>query len=384
MVHLARTGPAQPFYRFAAVSLTDSAGHIFGASSANYGTDLTASFDVSSASPGLAKITVIEEGGTPVQTATLFIEPRHPAVSLYCGLGDRELRVTGSDAGLVKSVQVGALSVAKSDDSDPAYRKLIFTGALPQAVKAADVTYHDPGTGLEWTRPVPVAVGLPRPDVSAQLTGDLPTTLPVGVGADPTWAMATLPPGWFATCQPVRIKLQAVKPYAWSHDTHLELGIGSVGDVQPIVQLQEGPTFAMDEDSPDAYVTLTFDTNLPENPKRTSGLLWFQLTRSDLSSPWIQATTSGAPLRSVKVPQILSVESLPGKTRVTLAKADETLGVRFAGRTDFAIPQLVRSEASGLIATVDGPAGVSEFDVKVRDAGDAFIHIKIGHAAPMK
>lgn len=377
-VRLARTGQTQSIFHFAAVSLVDSAGKSVMASQYSYDGGLNASFDLSSAAPGPATVHVDQEdSGSSDQPAAVFIEPRHPDVQIYCGRGDKELRVSGADAPWVKAIKVDSAFVNETDDSDPRNRRMALSAPLPDSVHAVTVTYREPGSSLEWTRTVPVSVGLPRPRIKANLMGSLAEQIGIGPAADPSSVLATLPPGWFATNQPVRIRLQALKPYAWTHDVTLELGLGSAGDVQSVATLQEGPAFSLDQDSQDAYATLTLDTVLPPTAKRNSGLVWFRLTRSDLSSPWTLATMAETPMRAIKMPSLTGVAEIPGGVRLTLENAEDVLSVRFAGKADAVLPQLVRSAPGNLVATIDAPAGVTEFDVEIRDASDGLMHVKL-------
>jgi hypothetical protein len=249
-----------------------------------------------------------------------------------------------------------------------------------------EVTFRDPERGLEWNRTIPVAVGLPRPKVGATLVGTVPADVPVGAGADPSWAVASLPAGWFSAKAPVRLSLAAVAPFAWSHDVTLELGLGSAVDVQPVAVIPEGPTFALDMSSPEAFLTLNLGTGLPPTAKRSSGLIWIRLTRSDLSSAWTLATlkqdAGGAPIRAVKLPTVQAVETTANGVRVTFASADEVLGVRFVGQTEFVAPTLAQATPAGVTATVDGPAGATEFELQIRDASDGFVRVKIVRPQP--
>jgi hypothetical protein len=161
----------------------------------------------------------------------------------------------------------------------------------------------------------------------------------------------------------------------------LDLGFGASGDVQKVVTIPEGPTFALDQVTPSAYLTLDLDSALPRDPKRNTGLLWLKLTRADLASPWTLVTVDtpgGAmPLRAVKLPGVLSVDATPTGTRVTLTNCDQVLGVKFAGQSSTVPPQFLDSGAGGLTATVDGPAGATEFDIELRDASEGVIHVKV-------
>jgi hypothetical protein len=386
-VRLSRSGPDQPFFRFGAVSLLDAAGKAIPADSVSYDGGLTARFNMAAVSPGKAAIRVHQEGaGVPDEPVPVFVAPRRPAVTLYYGQGDMVLRVTGADAGWVKSVQIPNLFVREADNHDPNNRQLTLSGPLPPTTRSVEVTFRDPERGLEWNRTIPVAVGLPRPKVGATLVGTVPADVPIGAGADPSWAVATLPAGWFSAKAPVRISLAAVAPFAWSHDVTLELGLGSAVDVQPVAIIPEGPTFALDMSSPEAFLTLNLGTGLPPTAKRSSGLIWVRLTRSDLSSAWTLATlkqdAGGAPIRAVKLPTVQTVETTANGVRVTFASADEVLGVRFAGQTDFVAPTLAQATPAGVTATVDGPAGATEFELQIRDASDGFVRVKIVRPQP--
>jgi len=380
-VHLVRSGTDQSLYHFTAVTLVDSGGKTYPATSIAFNGEVIATFNLANALPGRAMVRVDqEEAATPDEFATVFIAPRRPSVSLYYGEGDKELRVSGADASWVKSVQIPQIFVKESDDSDPANRLLTLSAPLPSTIKSVDVTYRDPSDGLQWSGTVPVAVGLPRPHIQVTAMADPPTQVSIGGGADPSWAVATLPAGWFSSRQPVRLQLEAIKPYVWSHDSQLELGLGSAGDVQSVTAIPEGPTFSLDQSSPDAYVTLTMEGGLPPTVKRTSGLVWFRVTRSQLASAWSLALAGETPMRAVRVPTLQGIETLPAGIRLSFAFADDVLGVKFAGTTNYVAPQLVRSTPqAGLEATVDGPAGATEFDIQVRDAQDGLIHVKIVH-----
>jgi hypothetical protein len=190
-----------------------------------------------------------------------------------------------------------------------------------------------------------------------------------------------MPPGWFSTKQPVRIQLNALPPFSWSHDVTLELGLGSAGDVQLAAPLPEGSSFALDQASPDAYVTLNLDTCLPQNPKRRAGIVWLRLSRSDLASPWTLAFQKGAdggvPIRGVLVPVVQSVDVQPTGTKITLSDADDVLGVKFVGQALPVVPQLAPGVPKGILATFQAPPGATEFDLLMRDASDGVIHVTI-------
>jgi len=86
-------------------------------------------------------------------------------------------------------------------------------------------------------------------------------------------------------------------------------------------------------------------------------------------------------MRAVRIPVLQGVETLPtGGVRLSFSAADDVLGIKFAGSKTSVAPQLVRTTpAGGLEATVDGPAGTTEFDIEIRDATDGLIHVKIVH-----
>jgi hypothetical protein len=381
-IHLDRSGTNQPFYRFSSVTLFDSAGKPFAASGIKYSGSLEAVFNLSGATPGKATIRVQQDGqigqDPPV---TVFIAPKHPSISIFCGKGDKVLRINGPEAMWVESVQANPLSVENTDNSEPGTKRLTLSAALPPTTHSVEVTYKDPARGLIWTVSEPVSVGLPRPRVTATLVGTVPSTIPVGSGADPSWAMATMPPGWFRSRQPVRVQLGAVAPFSWTHDVALDLGFGSSGDVQKVLTVPEGPIFAFDEVMPTAYLTLDLETTLLRDSKRNTGLLWLKLTRSDLASPWtlvtVQSDSGMVPLRAVKLPNVQSVDATATGTRVTLTNCDQVLGIKFAGQAGAVAPQFLDSGPGGLTAVVDGPAGATEFDIELRDASEGMIHIKI-------
>jgi len=381
-VHLDRSGQAQPFYRFESVMLTDSAGKVFSAKDIRLAGSLSAEFNLSGASPGTAVIRVQQENQAgqdpPVE---IFIAPKHPSISIFCGKGDRVLRISGPEATWVKSVKASSLYVQETDDSEAGNRRLTLSGALPLAVHNVTVTYKDPQRGLEWTIQEPVSVGLPRPRVGATVVGTVPSSVAIGSGPDPTWAMATMPPGWFRTREPVRVQLAAVSPFSWTHEVALDLGFGSAGDVQKVLSVPEGPIFSMDQVTPNAYLTLDLDTALLKDSRRNTGLLWLKLTRADLASPWtlvtVETPTGAMPLRAVKLPGVQAFDAGATGCRLTLSNCDQVLGVKFAGQAGFTPPQFLDSGPGGLTATVDGPAGATEFDIELRDASEGVIHVKV-------
>ncbi|HEY3783507.1 MAG TPA: hypothetical protein VGL56_20680 [Fimbriimonadaceae bacterium] len=377
-VELVRTGTAQSFYRFASVTLIDSAKKIFSAEDVSYNGVLRARFSLAGAEPGYAQVVVRQEGATNADPSIpVFIAPKHPEVAIYCGLGDPVLRIAGADAGWVKAVNIPDLKVLSVDDAQPNNRLWTLSGPVPKT-PTIDVTFHEPTKNLEWTRPMPLIVGLARPHIAPVLFGTLPDPLMVGAGKDPTWAEATLPAGWFNTKEPVRVQLKAVAPFAWTHNIELELGLGPAGDVQKVATLPEGSSFALDEKQQTAMITMTMDAGLPADAKRNTGLVWIKLTRDDLISPWTIATLEdGSALRAVKVPIVQSVDTNATRTRITLSNVDQVLGVRFTGQKDWASPQLAESAPPNLMATIDGPVGATEFDLEMRDASEGVIHIKI-------
>ncbi len=381
-IHLNRSGQTQPFYRFESVTLTDSNGKTIGGRGVRYGTDLAVDFDLGGATPGMASIRVQQEnqaGQDP--PVSIFIAPKHPTISIFCGKGDKVLRISGPEANWVKSIQADSLFVQETDDSEAGNRRLTLSGPLPSNLGKVNVTYKDPQRGLEWTVPEPVSVGLPRPRVAASIVGTVPNSIAIGAGADPTWATATMPPGWFRSKTPVRIQLSAVAPFTWTHDVLLDVGFGSSGDVQKVLNVPEGAAFALDQATPSAYVTLDLDAVLPKDSKRNAGLLWVKLSRTDLASPWtlitVDTPSGPMPLRAVKLPGVLALDTTATGTKLTLSNCDQILGVKFAGQAGFTAPQFLDSGPGGLTATVDGPANATEFDIELRDASEGVIHVKV-------
>jgi len=381
-VRLARTGPAQPFYQYASVYLKDAAGKVVSAEGVMDHGPLMVRFNLSTVAPGLAQIFVLQEEAVRADPpVNLFIEPKHPSVSVFCGKGDRVLRISGPESSWVKSVQVPDLYVQETDDSESGIRKMTLSGNVPATVKSVKITFHDPSKGLEWSHEEPISVGLARPKILPAVVGTVSNVVQIGSGADPSWAEATMPSGWVRTKQPLRIQMGAIQPFAWTHDVSLELGLGSAGDVQSVLSLPEGPFFAFDGSSPDAYLTLNFDSLIPPTAKRSTGLLWVKLSRADLASPWTLVTTKTdagpVPIRAVKLPIVRSIQSTATGVRVTLEGAEQVLGARFIGQTTFLPLQLVDSPPNDLVGTIDGPANASEFDLELRDAGDEVVHVKI-------
>ncbi len=381
-IRFKHTGPEQPFFRYSAVYLKDSTGHIVSADNVGDREPLVARFNLTSVAPGTAQVFVDqEEAESPDQPVNVFIAPKHPNISIFCGKGDKVLRISGPESAWVKSVELPSLFIKETDDSEAGTRLLTLSGPLPAEVKSAVVTFHDPAHGLEWTHSEPISVGLPRPRVIPSVVGTVPTSLAIGAGSDPNWAMATLPAGWVRSKQPLRIGLQAISSFVWSHDVSVEVGFGSSGDVQSALTFPEGPNFAFDGSTPDAYLTVGFETMLPPNARRNSGLVWVKVDRSDLSSPWTLVTTKGdagpVPIRAVKVPTIVSIATVGNETVVTLSGAEQVLGAKFTGQQTFIPPQLLESAPGNLNATITGPANATEFDLQLRDAAEGVIHVKI-------
>ena len=381
-VKLTRTGTDEPFYHFDSVTLKDAAGKEFKATNFSFDTGLNAQFNLAGVAPGPAFVSAHQQGlDTADGAVPVFVQPLRPEVAFYCGQQDSVLRIAGANAAFVKGVDIPKLSVRSVDDAQPGNRIWTLSGPITPDQKTVTVSFRDPATGLEWTKTEPLVIGLPRPKAVATLMGISPPTVDVGGGADPTWASATMPAGWFDTKNPIRLQLAAVAPFAWSHDTKLEIGLGSAGDVQPIMAIPEGPSFSLDEKDSTAVVTLSFDS-LPRDATRNTGLLWIRLTRSDLQSPWTIAMTdpAGSPLRGIKLPIIQSVDTTAARTRITFSNVDQLMGVKFAGQTTTTVPQLVQVSPQIMAATVNGPPNATEFDLELRDATDGAIHVKINLA----
>jgi hypothetical protein len=190
-----------------------------------------------------------------------------------------------------------------------------------------------------------------------------------------------MPAGWIRYKQPLRIKLDAVAPFSWTHDVSLELGFGSSGDVQRVANVPEGGLFAMDESSSSAYLTLDLDSELPKDARRSTGMFWLKLSRTDLASPWtlvnVQSEAGTASLRAVKVPTLVSAEATATGTKFTLSGCDQVLGFKFAGQAGTVSPLFIDSGNQGLTAVVEGPKDATEFDIELRDAAEGMIHIKV-------
>jgi hypothetical protein len=375
-------GTAQPFYSFDIVTLKDASGKLVDSSGTSFNGSLTTAFDLAHVNPGWATVSVRQsDSPTYDPPVKVFIAPKRPNISIACATGDKVIRIAGPDAAMVTAVSSPALSVVKQDDSDPGSKDFVLASPVPVNVKVLDVTYHDLTTpSLEWHRREPVSFGLPRPKMMVGLVGNLPDQIAIGAGTDPSWAMATMPEGWFRTKQPIRLSLDGVDPFKWSHDVNVELGFGPAIDVQKALSLTEGPTFSIDATSPSALVTLDLETGLPKDVKRISGLLWFRATRGDIASPWTLATVpgkDGVALRAVRLPTVQSVETNATRTRITFGSADQILAVRFSGQAALVAPQLLDSSAAGLTAYVDAPVGTTEMDVQLQDAPDGVVHVKI-------
>jgi hypothetical protein len=322
-----------------------------------------------------------EEATSPDAAVPVFIAPRRPSVGFASAARDNVVRAVGPDARFVQSVAVPSVTVVKTDDSVPGERNFVMSGAIPADLSALDVTYQDPGQpALVWKRREELTIGAPRPRFGAALVGDLPDEVQIGPANEPDLATATMPAGWFRTKQPLRIQLAAVPPFKWGHDLTLELGFGSAIDVQPVSTLPEGPAFAIDAANPRALLTVTLDSLLPKSPKRSSGVLWFRLSRGALSSEWTLAklpdTDQGLPLRAVRVPTVATVDRSEGRTRITFNSADDVLSVKFAGQAAVP-PSLVESTPGGLVAYADGPAGATDFELILRDATDGVVKVRL-------
>ena len=384
-VVLDRTGgTVQPFYSFSTVRLTDATGRFIDASGTSFNGSLAAAFDLSHVNPGWASISV-QQDESPAADAPVrvFIAPKRPNISIACATGDRVIRIGGPDAAMVTAVASPALSVVKQDSTDPSAKNFVLASPVPSNVTVLDVTYRDPAQpSLEWHRSEPVSFGLPRPRMSISLLGTLPDQIQIGSGPDPSWAVATMPEGWFRTKQPIKLSLDGVSPFQWSHDVNVELGFGPAIDVQKATSLIEGPALSIDATNPSAVVTLNLETALPRDVKRVSGLLWFRATRGDLASPWTLATVNakeGTALRAVRLPTVQAVDSNTSRVRITFANADQILAVRFPGQAALVSPQLVESSPAGLTAFVDAPVGTTEMDLQLQDAPDGVVHVKIVH-----
>jgi len=283
---------------------------------------------------------------------------------------------------MVKSVELTSPNVVRMDTAASDEKNFILSGPLPSSVTSLSVTYYDPSRpNLEWKRTEAVRFGFPRPKFGASLVGTLPDTIAIGQGNDPNWAMATMPAGWFRSKQPIRLKFDAVSPFSWSHDLSVAVGFGSANDVQSVIPVSEGPSFTIDTTIQSAGMTLSIDDVLPKNATRTSGLVWVRMNRGDLSSPWVLATTGdakAAPLRAIRLPSVISVDrSDATKTRVTLGASEDVVGVRFGTDGQSLLPTLLSSVNGSLTAYVDGPAGATEFDLQLRDAPEAMVHVKV-------
>lgn len=385
-VALDRTGgSAQPFYYFASATLIDSAGRAIPASGTRFDGSLVATFNLAGAAPGPATVRVQqEEAASPDTSTPVFIAPKRPSVGFICASKDTVIRAVGPDSRYVQTIAVPEVKVVKTDDSVPGERSFVLSAPLPANVSAVDATYQDPGqSNLVWKRTEGLTVGAPRPKFVATLIGSLPEEIQIGSGADPSWAVAKMPKGYFRTKQPIRLQLSAVPPFGWAHDLSLDLGFGPATDVQKITSLTEGPSFLIDTSNPKAVLTMTLDAILPQNPRRAAGVLWFRATRADLTGEWTVVTLpesqEGLPLRSIRLPMVSSVENNEERARITFGQADDVVAVKVGDKT--LTPTLLESGSNGLSAYVDAPAGTTEFDLVMRDATDGVVHVKISKPA---
>jgi len=378
-------GVVQPYYNYAAGTLTDSSGKVFPATSVQLRDRLYATFNLAQAAPGMATVRLQQEGSpTPDTPVNVFIAPKRPTVSFSIANGDNVLSANGPDAPMVKSIDLPVPNIIRMDQPASDEKNFILSGPLPQTVTSLSVTYYDPSRpNLEWKRIEAVRFGSPRPKFAASLVGALPGDVAIGAGADPNSAIATMPAGWFRSRQPIRLKFGAISPFSWSHDLALAIGFGSANDVQSVIPVSEGPSFTIDTTMQSAGMTLSVDDVLPKNATRTSGLVWVRVNRGDRSSPWTLAMVGegdkASPLRAVRLPNVISVDrSDATRTRITLGASDDVIGVRFGGADAQSIlPTLVSSVNGSLTAYVDGPAGATEFDLQMRDAPEAMIHVKV-------
>lgn len=383
-----QTSDKQPFFRFAAVTLVDSAGKPFPATGVGFDGSLSASFNLSGAAPGMAQLRIQQEESSSFEPPVpVFIAPKRPNVGFISAERDNVVRVVGPDARYVQTVHVGNLTVAKTEDLPTGERAFTLSGAVPANSSNLEADYRDPDNGnLAWKRTEPLSVGAARPRFAASLMGSLPDTIGIGVGADASWATASLPAGTFRNRQPVRLRLAALPPFSWTHDVTLELGFGPASDIQSVATVTEGPAFAIDGPKADALLTLDLDAALPKNARRGTGVLWFRIERGGLASPWTLAQTSGGseglPLTAVQLPSVVSVAAVNGKTRVTLGNADGVVGVRFPGSPDVVAPTLTDNHDNGLGAYVDGPADATEFELVLRNLTDSTVKVKVTKKSP--
>lgn len=377
-------GTAQPFYNFDVVRLTDSAGKVIDSTGISFNGSLTTAFQLEHASPGWATLNVVQTASDkPDAPVKVFIAPKRPNISIACATGDKVIRIGGPDAGMVTAVSSPALNVVKQENTDPGTKDFVLAAPVPSNVKVLDVTYRDPAQpALEWHRREPVSFGLPRPKLTVDLVGALPDQVPIGAGNDPSWAVATMPEGWFRARQPIRISLGSVAPFTWSHDVTVELGFGPAIDVEKVAALTEGPMFTIDPTVPNALATLEIDTALPKDAKRLSGLVWFRAIRGEIASQWTLATVpgkEGVALRAVRLPTLQSMDANATRTRFTFTNAEELVAVRFPGQAAVVTPQLMES-TGGVTAFVDAPPGTTQFAMELQDATEGVVEVKINHA----
>lgn len=380
-ITLQRTGGTnQPFYSYSAASLTDSSGNVIPATGVRFADKLTVTFNLGQAAAGTATLRVQQEGSpAPDAPMSIFIAPKRPTVSFTIAKGDNVLSANGPDLSMVKSVVIPSASVVRMDPGQ-GERNYVLGAPLPTTVNAIEVTYFDPARPyLQWQRSEPVSFGSPRPRFGASLIGTLPDQ--IDIGSNGVSAIATMPAGWFRTRQPIRLKLSAVAPFAWTHDLNLNVGFGSANDVQSVIPYGEGPSFTIDTTIQAAGLTLTIDDSLPKNAMRYSGLVWVRINRGDLGSQWTLATVSDSPqampLRAVRLPNVLSVASDANGVKITLGAADDVVGVRWTADGNPVVPTLVESTQNGLTAYVIAPAGTTEFDLQMRDAPEGVVHVKL-------
>lgn len=375
-------GVAQPYYTYAGATLTDSTGKIIQSTQVGQGNVMTLSFPLASAAPGNAIVRVQQDGADMSDgPITVFVAPKRPLVTFRCAKGDNILTADGPDAPMVKSIVVPSRNVVRTEAAAN-NQSFTFSDRLPQDLSSVDVTYYDPSRpNLEWKRTEPVSFGSPRPRFSATLVGSLPEQVGIGTGDDPNWAMATMPVGWFRTKQPIRVNLNAVAPFAWGHDVALSLGFGSANDVQSMLNLPEGQMFTIDTTIPSSSITVSLEDAVPKGSARNNGLVWLKLTRGDLNSGWVLVKSAdgdaGAPLRAVKLPNVVSVDRNDQRTRVTFNMADYVTGAKFGNGASLMPTLLDNNPQTGLTAYVDGPPNSNEFDLNLRDAPEGVVHVKL-------
>lgn len=369
------TGPVKPVCSTVLASLTDAAGKSFLADSVTVGSGLNLRFNLANVAPGIATIRIQQDlNVAPDPAVAVVVPPSRPNITIQGATGDRLLRVKGPDLNYFKSIFVTGVNFRASSGTQSSW-DFELDGPLPKDAYAV-VTFRDPARGIEWTRNLKIGNALVRPRIDAKLVGEAPNLVNIGAGPDPSWAQATLPTGWFRAKQPLRLQLNAVAPYTWTHDSTLELGFGSSGDVERQAVINEGPSFALDAVSPAAFLTLDIDGLLPKDAKRNSGLIWVRVMRGDLVGNWTLAYAGDSALRAVRLPTISAIDASATRTRITFMSADQVLGVK-VGSSPEVVPQLIETTPQGLTAAVDLPAGTMEFDLVLRDASDGVVHVKL-------